>query len=145
VASGKRTTEEPKVSEYVFQRARELEREFFDWMSRANRPDVVRDEDGGMSWGDTFSDAESAEPEAAAAELTLYGFVRAHRSELESDPHWQVYIEDLDRVGLLEQPAAPDAAEQRRVQRAEWARGPGGATPPPEAPGAGRPAGGRRP
>jgi hypothetical protein len=142
---GERTTEEPNVSEDVFQRARELEREFFDSMSRANRPDVVRDEDGGMSWGDTFSDAESAEEESAAAELTLYCFVRAHRSELESDPHWQGYIEDLARVGLLEQPATTDAAEERRVQRAEWARGPGGAAPPPEAPGAGRPAAGRRP
>jgi len=127
------------VTEDVFRRARELEERLFGWMSRANRQDVVQDEDGPRC-GDTDRQAESAAGGADATERELVEFLRLHRWELESDPYWQVYIEDLDRAGLLARPQDPDPAQRRRAERAEWARG-SSATPPPAAPDPGRPRG----
>jgi hypothetical protein len=78
-----------------------------------------------------------------AAQRELVEFLRAHRSELGSDPYWQAYIEDLDRGGLLEPPGSADPAAQRLTERAVWSQG--SSADAPVAPPANRAAPGRRP
>ena len=81
------------MSEDVFRRARELEGRFWH---------VAGDE---------------------GAEREFVDFLRANRSELESDPHWEAYIADLDRVGLLEPTDRANPDKRHRTERAEWTQG----------------------
>jgi len=88
--------------------ARDLQRRFFDLMSRANQPDIVRDEDG-PQWGNTCTQAESPQLNADVdrVERELYGFLREHRSELAGDPRWAGLYADID-AGLATD-AEPEA------------------------------------
>jgi hypothetical protein len=110
-------TEGQGLNEDVFRRARELEARL---------------------WHSPKASAQGETPEREFVD-----FLRAHRSELESDSYWQAYIEDLDRVRLLEPPGASDRAEQRRTERSEWTQG--SSTDAPATPPADRAARGRRP
>ena len=108
------------MSEDVFRQAAELERNFFSLMGRASRPDA----DG-----------------LELAQERLVAFMRDHRSELEADPHWQTYFNDLDRVaGLVD----VDVVEQRRADRDRWAQGSSAAPVPVAPPDAGRERGASR-
>lgn len=106
------------MSEDVFRQAAELERTFFSWLSRANRSDGLE-----------------------LAQERLVAFMRDHRSELEADPHWQTYFNDLDRVAG---PVDAEVAEQRRAERDRWARGSSAAPAPVVPPDAGRERGASR-
>jgi hypothetical protein len=88
------------VSDDVSRRPRELEERYFDLMSRANRPDIVYDEDG-PRWGDTYTEAESPSLNAAVdeAEQGLEDFLRANREALERDRHWAGYYPERDAEG----------------------------------------------
>jgi hypothetical protein len=103
------------VSEDVLRQAAELEHDFFARLSRGRRDDAQVG-DGGLE----------------LAQDRLVAFMRDHRSELEADPHWQTYFNDLDRI---ERPVDADVAEQRRADRDRWAQGSSAApasVPPPD-------------
>jgi hypothetical protein len=112
------------VSEDVFRQAAELECDFFAWLSRGSRDDIQAGADG-----------------LGLAQERLVAFMRDHRSELEADPHWQTYFNDLDRI---ERPVDADVAEQRRADRDRWAQDSSAAAAPVAPPNAGRQRGGRR-
>jgi hypothetical protein len=112
------------VSEDVFRQAAELERDFFARLSRGRRDDIQAG-DGGLE----------------LAQERLVAFMRDHRSELEADPYWQTYFNDLDRI---ERPVDADVAEQRRADRDRWAQGSRAAPAPVAPPDTGRKRGSSR-
>jgi hypothetical protein len=112
------------VSEDVFRQAAELERVVFARLSRGSRDDIQAGADG-----------------LELAQERLVAFMRDHRSELEADPHWQTYFNDLDRI---ERPVDADVAEQRRADRDRWAQGSSAAPAPVAPPDTGRERGSSR-
>jgi hypothetical protein len=87
-----------------------------DLMDRANRPYIVTEEDGSLSYGETFHQAEALEDTGAVdeAERRLVDFLRAHRDELEADPGWRGQLaswfgEDAAEMGVGWSQRTPEA------------------------------------
>ncbi len=75
----------------------ELQQALFRLYDQDNQPDVEWTEDG-PQWGTTFHDAEDGnfEPKIEAGEQQLDDYLREHRNELGSHPHWRSRYSALD-------------------------------------------------
>ncbi|NUS42343.1 MAG: hypothetical protein HOQ24_01405 [Mycobacteriaceae bacterium] len=80
--------------------ARKLQSELFRLYDVENRPDIEWTEDG-PQWGDTYEAGGDPQLQAAiaAAENKLDTFLKQHRNELGTDPHWQNYYDPAPREG----------------------------------------------
>jgi hypothetical protein len=93
--------------EAAHEQAKELWERYRHLMNWANQPDIVTDDEGNRSWGDTFHDAGVAALNAGVdrAEAALDEHLIANRDLLEGKDRWASFYADIDERAAANQGA----------------------------------------